>query len=156
MTQAETKGPNTVQVHMTGPLGEQITVTVMPKELYPTLTRWGAKGFYSGEIPAGGFQLPLENEHDFNWALIGGRTFTDKEGGLCVACRGHVYRRREFDAVESRKMTLPAAVKYSRGAKATDPAHLREKGDGEIEYVSLITFRGGKRNDAFALPPRDT
>lgn len=140
------------QLHLTGPLGEQISVSVTPKDLYPTLSRWGGKGFFSGEVPCGGFILPLENEHDFNWALIGGRAF-EKDGEQCVYCRGHVYKRREFEAVESRKLTMPPAVKYSRGAKPTDPAHIREKSDGEIEYVSLAIFRGGRRNEAFALRP---
>lgn len=139
------------ELHLTGPLGEQLTVQIeQPKDLYPTLTKWGSRGFYSGTIPAGGLILPLDNEPDFNWALLGAHTFTSKDGEFCVACRGHVYKRREFDAVDSRKMSLPRAVKYSRGAKPTDPEHLREKSDGEIEYVTLVSFRGGKRNEAFA------
>lgn len=146
----------TVQLHMKGPLGEEVTINLdSGKDLYPTLSKWGARGFYSGAVPAGGYQLPFENEHDFNWALIGGRTFTNGDGEVCVFCQGHVYKRREFEAVDSRKLTMPAAVKYSRGAKPADPPHIREKGDGDIEYVSLAVFRGGRRNEAFALPPRE-
>lgn len=145
-----------IELHMKGPLGEELSIELESgKDLYPTLAKWGARGFTSGETPAGGHQLPLENEHDFNWALIGARPFTTKEGEQCVAHRGHVYKRRELEAVDSRKLTLPAAVKYSRGAKFSDPPHLREKADGEIEYVTLAVFRGGRRNEVFALPPRE-
>lgn len=143
----------TTQLHLTGPLGEQVTVELeSAKDLYPTLGKWGRLGFYSGETPTGGFLLPLENEIDFNWALIGGRTFTGQEGEQCVWCRGHVYKRREFEAQNTGKK-MPAAIKYSRGAKPTDPPHLKEGDEGGVQYITLINFRGGKRNEAFALKP---
>lgn len=69
-----------------------------------------------------------------------------------VIHKGLAYRRRELEAVDSRKMKLPAAVKYSRGARGTDPEHVREKADGEFEYVTLAIFRGGKRQDRYAIP----
>ena len=69
-----------------------------------------------------------------------------------VIHKGLAYRRRELEAVDSRKMKLPAAVKYSRGARGTDPEHVREKADGEFEYVTLAIFRGGKRQDRYAVP----
>jgi len=143
-----------IQIHMTGPIGEQITLTVEhPKDLYPTISKWGALGYTTGTVPAGGHIFPLENEHDFDWALLGARPWTNPEGETVIIHRGHTYRRREFEAVDSRKMKLPAAVKYSRGAKPTDPEHLREKSDGEIEYVSLAIFRGGKRREILAVKP---
>jgi len=84
--------------------------------------------------------------------LIGARKWTNPEGEELIMHRGHAYRRRELEAVENRKMKLPAAVKYSRGAKNTDPEHIREKADGEFEYVTLCMFRGGKRQERFAAP----
>jgi hypothetical protein len=35
------------------------------------------------------------------------------------------------------------------GARPVDPPHLREQ-SGDIEYITLATFRGGKRNEAYA------
>lgn len=156
MTQSDAPkpAPTPAQLHLTGPLGEQITVSVTPRELYPTLERWGRKGFFSGEVPAGGFQLPHENEHDFNWALIGGRSFSNNDGEICVACRGHVYKRREFEAQNTGKK-MPAAIKYSRGARPTDPPHLKEGDEAGVQYVTLIQFRSGRRNEAFAVKPDD-
>ncbi|AFZ67015.1 single-stranded DNA-binding protein [Deinococcus peraridilitoris] len=142
------------QLHLTGPLGEQITVAFEEGGQFRALAQWGAQGYHSGEIPAGGFQLPLENESDFHWALLGGRKFTSDDGDACVWCRGHVWKRRELAAVDTRKMRLPAAVKYSRGAKPTDPPHLVETGEGDIGYVALAVFRGGRRDERFALPGR--
>lgn len=143
-----------IDLHLTGPLGEQVTIHVEDaKDLYPTLGKWGSRGYTSGEVPVGGYVLPLDNEVDFDWSLIGARRWVNGEGEEMIIHRGHAYRRREFEAVDSRKMKLPAAVKYSRGAKPTDPPHIREKGDGEIEYVCLAIFRGGKRQEIFALKP---
>lgn len=134
-------------------LGAKVTVDVEHEsKILDTQRHYGRLGWTSGEVPAGGYQFPLENEADFDWSLIGARKWTNPEGEEMVIHRGHVYRRRELEAVASRKMTLPAAVKYSRGAKSTDPEHLREKADGEIEYVTLVMFRGGKRQERFAVP----
>lgn len=142
-----------MHIEFTTDLGAKVTVSIKgPEELLAALRKYGRHGWYSGEVPAGGYQFPLENEHDFSWALIGARKFTTSEGEEAVYCRGHVYKRRELEAVNSKKLTLPAAVKYSRGAKPTDPPHLRERTDGEIEYVSLAIFRGGKRQDRYAEP----
>ncbi|WP_371414731.1 single-stranded DNA-binding protein [Deinococcus sp. S9] len=51
--------------------------------------------------------------------------------------------------MDSRKMKLPAAIKISRGAKNTDPAHVREQAEEEFEYVTRCIFRGSKRQERF-------
>ena len=143
-----------IDLHLTGPIGEQITLHVEDaKQLYPTLSKWGKLGYTSGSVPPGGYIFPLDNEVDFDWGLIGAREWTNPDGEVMIMHKGHAYRRREFEAVDSRKMQLPKAVKYSRGAKPTDPEHLREKSDGEIEYVTLAIFRGGKRKEVLARKP---
>lgn len=143
-----------IAIHFTTDLGAQVSVSAASADQVLELQRrYGKRGWYSGTIPPGGLILPYDNEHDFDWRLIGGRRFADKETGeIMVWCRGHAWKRRELAAVESKKMTLPAAIKYSRGAKPTDPPAIREQGDGEIEYVTLCIFRGGTRRDTYAVP----
>jgi len=136
-------------------LGARVSVDVESADKVLDMQRqYGRLGWTSGETPNGGYQFPFDNEPDFDWSLIGARKWTNPEGEEMVIHRGHAYRRRELEAVDSRKMKLPAAVKYSRGAKSTDPEHVREKADGEFEYVTLAMFRGGKRQDRFATPGR--
>lgn len=144
-----------MQVHFVTDLGANVTVTIdRPEQLLDVQRHYGSLGWTSGEVPSGGYLFPLDNEQDFDWSLIGARPWTNPEGEVMIMHRGHAYRRRELEAVDSRKLKLPKAVKYSRGAKPTDPAHIREKSDGEIEYVSLAMFRGGKRQEKFAQPRR--
>ncbi len=134
-------------------LGARVTVDVESADkLLDVQRQYGRLGWTSGEIPAGGYQFPHDNEADFDWSLIGARKWTNPEGEEMVIHKGFAYRRRELEAVDSRKMKLPAAVKYSRGAKSTDPEHVREKADGEFEYVTLAIFRGGKRQERYAVP----
>ncbi|GGM10119.1 single-stranded DNA-binding protein [Deinococcus aerophilus] len=134
-------------------LGAQVTVDVEgPDKLLEVQRQYGRLGWTSGTVPGGGYQFPLDNEPDFDWALIGARKWTNPDGEEMVIHKGLAYRRRELEAVDSRKMKLPAAVKYSRGARATDPEHVREKADGEFEYVTLAIFRGGRRQDRYAVP----
>ena len=141
-----------LRIEFTTDLGAKVSVDVpTPEQLLDVQRRYGRLGWYSGDVPAGGFQFPFENESDFDWALLGGRKFTI-DGEDAVYCRGAVWKRRELAAVDTRKLRLPAAVKYSRGARPTDPEHLREKGDGDIEYVTLAIFRGGRRNPTYAMP----
>lgn len=136
-------------------LGAKVTVDVESADkVLDTQRQYGRLGWTSGEVPTGGYQFPLDNEPDFDWSLIGARKWTNAEGEEMIMHRGHAYRRRELEAVDSRKMKLPAAVKYSRGAKSTDPDHVREKADGEFEYVTLAIFRGGKRQERYAVPGR--
>ncbi|MDL2342905.1 single-stranded DNA-binding protein [Deinococcus sp. MIMF12] len=134
-------------------LGARVTVDVESADkLLDVQRQYGRLGWTTGDVPSGGYQFPFDNEVDFDWNLIGARKWTSPDGEELVIHRGHAYRRRELEAVESRKMRLPAAVKYSRGAKNTDPDHVREKADGEFEYVTLVIFRGGKRQDRYATP----
>ncbi|ALW87934.1 single-stranded DNA-binding protein [Deinococcus actinosclerus] len=142
-----------LHIEFTTDLGAKVTVDVEnASALLDTQRQYGRLGWTSGEIPSGGYQFPLENEPDFDWHLIGARKWTSPDGEELVIHKGHAYRRRELEAVDSRKMKLPAAVKYSRGAKSTDPEHIREKSDGEFEYVTLAIFRGGKRQERYATP----
>ncbi|MFB9993702.1 single-stranded DNA-binding protein [Deinococcus oregonensis] len=134
-------------------LGARVTVDVESADkLLDVQRQYGRLGWTSGELPAGGYQFPFDNETDFDWALLGARKYTTPEGEELVYHKGHAYRRRELEPVDSRKMKLPAAVKYSRGAKNSDPDHVREKADGEFEYVTLAIFRGGRRQDRYAVP----
>lgn len=134
-------------------LGAKVTVQVdNPDKLLDVQRQYGKLGWTSGDVPTGGYQFPLDNAPDFDWSLIGARKWTNPEGEVMVMHRGYAYKIRQMDAVESRKMTLPACVKVSRGAKPSDPDHIREKGDGEFEYVTLAVFRGGKRVEKFAEP----
>lgn len=134
------------QLELVGPLGQKIMVefTDYPHSL-ALMREWGARGFTSGTVPHGGYQLPYCMADSFDWALIGARKWTNHEGEDVILHRGHSYKIRHMDAVDSKKMTLPACVKVSRGAKPSDPEHIREKSDGEIEYVTLAVFRGNAK-----------
>lgn len=141
-----------LQIEFITDLGAKVSVEVPDvSNLLDIQRHYGRLGWSSGEVPAGGFSFPLANEADFDWALLGARKWSSPEGEELVLYRGHAYRRRELEAVDSRKMKLPAAVKYSRGAKPSDPPHIREKADGDIEYVTLAIFRGGKRQERYAI-----
>lgn len=134
------------QVHLTGPLGTSISVDIQDeRDLLATLRRWGKSGWSSGEIPAGGLVLPLAMADSFDWTLIGARPYTNAEGEAAVMYRGQSYKRRELDEVDTKKLKLPKIVKYSRGARPTDPPHLKEGEEGGVQYVTLITFRGNGR-----------
>lgn len=140
-------------ITFTTDLGATVSVDVQDAEHVLEAQRtYGRLGWTSGPTPHGGHLFPLDNERDFDWALIGARKFTNSDGEEMVLHRGHAYRRRELEAVDSKKLKLPAAVKYSRGAKGTDPDHIREKADGEFEYVTLAIFRGGRRQERLAVP----
>ncbi|MBZ9716015.1 single-stranded DNA-binding protein [Deinococcus multiflagellatus] len=142
-----------LHIEFTTDLGARVTVDVENADkLLDVQRQYGRLGWTSGEVPTGGYQFPLDNEPDFDWSLLGARKWTSPEGEELIIHKGHAYRRRELEAVDSRKMKLPAAVKYSRGAKSTDPEHVREKSDGEFEYVTLAIFRGGKRQERYATP----
>jgi len=145
---------NELTLKLTDPLGIQFTVTVPTDKMYDTIRHWGAKGCTSGEIPPGGLRLPMANEEDFDWRLIGARKFNLTENGEdtpAVYHRGHIYKRRELDA--NKKFNLKKIIKYSRGAKATDEACYRE-GDGEKQYVTLIVFAGenARKDERYSIP----
>ncbi|CAM3925061.1 single-stranded DNA-binding protein [Deinococcus frigens] len=146
---------HTLSLTLTDPLGTPITVQAANLGDLRALQRhYGAQGMrpHSRPVP-GGLQLPLASHDTFDWSLIGARPWVTPEGEAVVFCAGHVYKQRVLDEVETRKMRLPPAIKYSRGAKGTDPEELREKGDAEFQYVTLVMFRGGGRaHPDFALP----
>jgi hypothetical protein len=48
-------------------------------------------------------------------------------------------------------MKLAAAIKYSRGARDSDPPEIKER-SGEFEYVTLILFRGGGHLPEYDVP----
>lgn len=140
------------QVHFTTPLGASVSVATTIDKVLECQRFLGARGWTSGSVPVGGHIFPYGNESDFDWTLIGARTFADQDGEICVEHRGHVYKRRAFDAVDTKKMKMPKAIKYSRGAKPTDPAEIVERGDGDFSYVTLCIFRHGRRNEAYRRP----
>lgn len=141
-----------ITIHITDPLGASASVTVDASRYYSTLRALGARGMWSGVIPRGGMRLPLANEVDFDWRLIGGRLFSDADGNLAVYARGYVWKRRHLAANE--KKNMPEVIKYSRGARPTDDPTIIEGDEGtSFRYVTLATFAGaGIRNENWALP----
>ncbi len=138
-----------VFVPVSGEIPSQVRQAVLR-----TLREYGRMGWRSGEVPPGGFRFPLANEPDFDWHLIGGRRGTctvDGEEREGVWYAGHFYTRRELQP--NQRMKLAAAVKYSRGAKNTDPPEIVEEGDGSFRYVTLAAFRGaGRRREEYRMP----
>lgn len=123
-------------------------------EVLETLRAFGSLGWRGSSVPAGGFRFPLANEPDFDWRLLGARRGTctvegEEREGVWLA--GDFYTRREL--APNARMKLGPAVKYSRGARPTDPPALVEEGDAGFHYVTLAVFRGaGRRREAYAIP----
>lgn len=114
-----------------------------PQELRELQRAYGKRGYRpAGEVPGGGFQLPYAQHDTFDFSLIGAKEWISPEGEKFLIHDGQVYKQRVLEEVDSRKMKLPAAVKYSRGAKPSDPELVKEKSDGEFSYRTLIVFRG--------------
>lgn len=136
------------------PLGYALTTEVTEAEILDTARHFGRKGwspipmYPGGIIQPGGARYPLDNEPDFDWALIGGYQFRTDDGEVAVWCRGYVWKRREL--APNPKQNLPAAVKYSRGALPTDPPDIVEDDGSGFKYVTLCMFRGGKRKEFYA------
>ncbi len=145
-----------IQLHLVGPLGTSISIEVQEeREIFPALRKYGKSGWSSGDLPAGGVSLPLAMADIFDWSLIGARPYTNADGEQAVMYRGQSYKRRELDEVDTKKLKLPKIVKYSRGARPTDLPHLKEGEDGGVQYITLITFRGGgKVLDAYVDPSK--
>jgi len=143
-----------IQIHLTSPIGTSLSVSVEhADDILPTVRHYGKLGYTSGTVPSGGYALPLAQADDFDFALIGAHPYVNKDGEACVMHKGQSYKRRELEAVENKKMTLPKIVKYSRGARPTDLPHVKEGEDGGIQYVTLITFRGGGKKIAAYQQP---
>lgn len=143
-------------LHLTGPLGTQLTVEVQDdKDVLTILRRYGKNGWTSGELPPGGLVLPLAMADIFDWSLIGARPYVNNDGESCVLYKGQSFKRRELEEVDTKKIKLPKIVKYSRGARPTDLPHLKEGEEGGVQYVTLITFRGnGRVIDSYTDPNR--
>jgi hypothetical protein len=115
-----------VWVPVTGETSQGLSRTVL--EMQRT---FGGLRLRGATPPPGGFRLPLANEPDFDWQLLGGSRGSctvegeEREG---VWYAGLFYTRRELDP--NPRMKLGAAVKYSRGARHTDPPEVVEDGDG--------------------------
>ncbi len=136
---------NALSIHFIGRLGTAISVAVeKPEHILDALRDYGRAGWTSGDIPAGGLQLPYCMADTFDWSLIGARQITVKDDDgtdiPAVVYRSDVYKRRVHP--ENKKM--PAAIRYTRGARSTDPPHLKE-GDGQFQYITLVEFRGKGR-----------
>jgi hypothetical protein len=145
-------------IHFTTPLGAQVSVQLEPHESYlNALRKYGAQGFTSGDVVKnGGLRLPLENAERFDWRLLGARP-AELRNSMTQALepgvwyKGDFYKRRELEPVETKKMKLAAAIKYSRGARDADPPEIREK-SGEFEYVTLVLFRGAGHLPDYDIP----
>jgi hypothetical protein len=104
--------------------------------------RWGCLGYHP-PIPAGGWLFPLEAEAGFDWTLLGGERF-EHQGTIYVRLGGMVYTRRDLAPEErtikgKKEETMPAAIRYSRGARPADTAI---EASGDNSYVTLAVFRG--------------
>jgi hypothetical protein len=145
-------------IHFTTPLGAQVSVQLEPSDNYlNALRKFGAQGFTSGDVVKnGGLRLPLENAERFDWRLLGARP-AELRNNMTQALepgvwyKGDFYKRRELEPVETKKMKLAAAIKYSRGARDSDPPEIREK-SGEFEYVTLVLFRGAGHLPDYDVP----
>lgn len=149
------------EVRFTTELGVEVLVPVegsTPHELRQAVLsaqrEFGEIGWHSCPIPPRGFRFPLANEPDFDWRLIGARRGTgtvDGEERDGVWYRGQFYTRRALDP--NPRMKLERAIKYSRGAKGTDPEEIVEGDEGSFRYVTLAVFRGeGRRREEYAIP----
>ncbi len=115
---------------------------------------FGQLGWRCCPLPPGGFLFPLANEPDFDWRLLGARRgicTIDSEERDGVWYAGHFYTRR---ALDNPRMKLGRAIKYSRGARSTDPPERVEGEEGSaFRYVTLAVFRGeGRRREEYAVP----
>ncbi len=148
-------------VRFVNELGAEVLVPVkgenaaqVKQAVLRALREFGRLGWRSGDPPRGGFRFLLANESDFDWRLVGGRRGTITVSGeerQGIWHGGYFYTRRELEA--NPRMNLGAAVKYSRGAKNTDPADIVEEGEGAFRYVTLAVFRGdGRRREEYATP----
>jgi hypothetical protein len=130
------------------------TPHVVRQEMLRALRRYGRLGWRAVRVPPRGFRFPLASEPDFDWSLLGGRRgscVVDGEEREGVWFADRFYTRREFAANPRQK--LGPAVKFSRGALATDPPEFVEEGDGGFRYVTLAVFRGdGRAREEFAVP----
>lgn len=154
MTQPNQNSPTCSAVFI-DELGVEITVYAQDAAQVRGLQReYGRRGWrVKREEKRGGLLLPYAQHDTFDFSLLGARFWTTPEGETVLLCGGHAYKQRILEKVDSRKMKLPEAVKYSRGAKSTDPPHLVEPAEGEFSYVTLVVFKNaGKAQPSLSLP----
>lgn len=125
------------------PFWHRTSVETTPAELPQTLLEFGKLGYVPEAVPPGGWRFPYDNHDDFPWEMIGAtkKTFTGDNGQqrVVVFYKGEAYTQRVLHANPNKN--LPAAIKYSRGARPGDPPDIIEA-DGDFKYVTLIIFKG--------------
>ena len=143
-------------------LGAEVRVPVdgdtpqtLRQSVLQTQRALGQLGWRCCPLPPGGFTFPLASEPDFDWRLLGARRgicTIDSEERDGVWYAGQFYTRRALDP--NPRMKLGRAIKYSRGARSTDPAEGVEGEEGSaFRYVTLAVFRGeGRRREEYAVP----
>lgn len=139
-------------LHLVNAVGMKVEFEIASEdEAYTMMREFGAKGWTSGEVPAGGYLLPYALADRFDWSLIGAKALTI-DGDAGVMHRGLFYKRRDLAEKRYKEHTMPACIKYSRGAKPTDAN--AEGGDDDVNYVTLISFKGKAPIDERLAVPR--
>lgn len=114
-------------------------------EGYEKIRLMGRSGWTCGEIPTGGYRLPYDMADKFDFAFIGA-TEAEIDGEKGLWHQNQFYKSREYEE-ETKGQKKGKMIKYSRGAKPTDPTHLKEGATGEKPgYITLISFKGNARN----------
>lgn len=155
MTQNENQAEPRCSALFFDDIGTEITMYAQnPAQMRELQRHYGKSGWrVKREERRGGLILPYDQHDSFDFSLLGARFWKSPEGETLLLCGGHAYRQRILEQVDSRKMQLPAAIKYSRGAKPSDPPHLVEKAEGEFAYVTLVVFKtAGKAHPSLSLP----
>jgi hypothetical protein len=122
-------------------------------------------GWSPAHIPDGGYVFPYDMAEDFDFRLIGARTFCKdvpygtqgkvRKDVRHLVHRGFVYQERSLDEDTSSSQRGAAKIKFSRGAKPTDPPHLKEAAAADkAGYITLISFVGKGRVDTRYLKPK--
>jgi hypothetical protein len=141
-------------LHLINAVGMKVEFEIADEgDAFEKMRAFGARGWTSGDVPAGGFVLPRLLAERFDWRLIGATSVTF-DGAQGVMHRGLFYKRRDLPEKKFKGHTMPACVKYSRGAKPTDEN--AEGGDDEINYVTLVIFKGkAPIDERLAVPSRE-
>lgn len=145
-TEEKPKEQPEMSIRVVDALGMEINVQVKSvANAYDVRRFMGTKGFMNpGAVPAGGYPLPYDLAGTFDWSLIGAEAPTEYDGDRGVWHNGSFYKLREYEE-EAKGKKMRAKIKYSRGARPTDPTEIVEKGQGDINYVTLISFAGRAR-----------
>ena len=144
------------------PLGQKFTLNISSiEDGYDKMRVLGTRG-WSTDVPIGGIFLPFAMADGFDWSLIGGRYYEfdktadgETEHIQAVEHQGHTYYARRKEAGKINGKNMPAMIRYTRGAKSTDPESAKQSKTEVVKegYVVLITFRGkGPIIPAFMKP----